>query len=710
MMMSVSSHHHQTTPPTPTKPLISRQTQGNEKEEKLFEKLGLWEFAHSEFEQDLRLDELAQLVATYDPTARNSIVKGMTIKVSRGDLARALRISPKKEKNCLEIPDSQSAQSHPIENCADEVTRSLLYFISARVLPGDDPCLITEEMVGFVESALKTDQFIDWASLIWSRAEKELLQGKGLEKFYYAWHFQQLIKFQRPKLFDKDLELCFEEGEPVMKTRTLHDLQGQNVDDDTGVQESGVVVDQNQPASSQQNPERPEINSNQVGDAVDPCRTEEHEENERLGDQKEKGTGENTTQSTLRACSIQGTETKESDERSRDSRKSSAESEEEAGPVEVSSQVTHLLRPISAEHSLSETEKGILLNSVGHIERPSSAEHALPEFEKGTMPNLVTPLEKPTAVEHILSQIENGMTSGPAAHFEKCTSVENLVSELERGIPLNPIIQLEKPNSPGHLVAEIDKSTMLTSACNLERPSSAEHLWSGIEKMILNPGPSHSGNARKRETDEDDELHSEPEKKLRSDIPWNFDMCMGSIYEWGHRAQAMHMAEKEAVINRANMEIQHLSGQLQQRDYLIRTLQMGKQEEQQREMEYNNLKVEFHLTNETLRGYIRAMEEARNTISFLQQQCDFSKKEVEDNNAALTNTVESLNQELQQKQDIMVEFQGQVNHFSQLMESTFEKLTSDIVKGMQKQQSLEQQLGILKAEFERKNSKPPSLQ
>ena len=145
------------------------------KHEGVFQKLGLWEFSNLEIDSDLKSNELAQLVMTYDQSAHCSFVNGSRIKVSRPDLARALIIPYKKEKNSLEIPDSKVSLGYPIENCSDEAARCVLFFISSRVCPCDDPSLTTEEMVGMVEAALKDEPNIDWATLIWSRAEKELL-------------------------------------------------------------------------------------------------------------------------------------------------------------------------------------------------------------------------------------------------------------------------------------------------------------------------------------------------------------------------------------------------------------------------------------------------------------------------------------------------------------------------------------------------------
>ena len=146
------------------------------KHELVFQKLGLWEFANLEIDSKLKLDDLAQLLMTHDQSAYCSIVKGWRIMVSMLDLARVLIIPYKKEKNSLEIPNSKVPPRYPIENYYDEATMCVIFYIYTRVCPYDGPCLNKEEMVGLVESTLKDEASIDWATLIWSRAKKELLQ------------------------------------------------------------------------------------------------------------------------------------------------------------------------------------------------------------------------------------------------------------------------------------------------------------------------------------------------------------------------------------------------------------------------------------------------------------------------------------------------------------------------------------------------------
>lgn len=708
------------------------------KHEGVFKKLGLWEFANLDIDSDLRSDELAQLVMTYDQTTHCSFVKALRIKVSRPDLARALIIPYKKEKNSLEVTDSKVTPGYPIESCSDEAVRCVLFFISSRVCPCDDPCLTTEEMLGLVESALKDEANIDWATLIWSRAEKELLQGKALEKFYYASHFQQLIKFQRPKLFDS--EGC-EEEDSAVKTKALEDLVGVNVDNNTDMQEGGLIDDQNQGEDSQQNLENAENVSKQIDEAGVQQEAEDNEESESSRDEMEKE-GDDIIKSNAPSCSVNGTETKESDEGSGHTRKSQTESEKVDEPVRTSSEDAqlveepvgifpgdaHLVRdsitvssedahlaggtialssedahPVGEPATVSSEDAHLLGGSVAvlsedaHQVGPALAEHRLSEIEKGIMLNPDPNTEKATVIEHSLSEFENG-TMSASAHLENCMSAEQFM-EMGKGMMLNHAPMLENTTSAGEMMSEIERSMAMSLANHLQRSSSEDLVMAKFEKDMvgnpanylqrhsevehlfptLNQGPSQSLNATKMEIDED--------------VSLSVGFCMQRIVEYARKAEAVNESDRESIIRAANQRIEQLSQQLQQRDNLILSLQMGKQDERQRELEYNKLKTQFYLTNKTFFGYTKAVEEARHTIEDL-RGINLNQK----------NVIISLQQ---QNQDFEAEFRylsDQINNFKSQMDATFEKVMSNLDKGMQKQERLEEQLNNLKAEIEKKKS------
>ena len=74
--------------------------------EKLLKRLGLWDFVHLEFDRSLRTDLLSQLIASYGD--RCSYVNGARINVSRADLARALKLPVKKDKDTVARIDGEA--------------------------------------------------------------------------------------------------------------------------------------------------------------------------------------------------------------------------------------------------------------------------------------------------------------------------------------------------------------------------------------------------------------------------------------------------------------------------------------------------------------------------------------------------------------------------------------------------------------------------
>nr|GMD35051.1 uncharacterized protein LOC109156069 isoform X1 [Ipomoea batatas] len=168
--------------------------------EKLLKGLGLWEFVHIGFNTDVRVDLIAQLVATYDPKSRRSCVNGEKIGVSRADLARALRLPVKKEKGDVVNLD--------VEAFCEESIGFIEDFVSIWVLLHDDTWMMPNEVLHWIKVIRDgSPEKVDWAGLVWFMVEKELTQGEQLEDCYYAVHLQYLIKSQREEVFfSKELE------------------------------------------------------------------------------------------------------------------------------------------------------------------------------------------------------------------------------------------------------------------------------------------------------------------------------------------------------------------------------------------------------------------------------------------------------------------------------------------------------------------------
>ncbi|CAA0827571.1 Unknown protein [Striga hermonthica] len=175
-------------------PFIPNKILDFAKHEKLLKKLGLWDFVHIDLDRNIRVDMIAQLVATYEPPA--GYVDGFRITVSRADLARAFKLSEKKKGNADDEPLSDASVGFVSE------------LVSDWMLLHEDTWIMPKEVKEWFELITNGHpEKVDWASLFWFMVEKELKQGCELKDCHYASHLQHLIKFQRKDLFwNKQLE------------------------------------------------------------------------------------------------------------------------------------------------------------------------------------------------------------------------------------------------------------------------------------------------------------------------------------------------------------------------------------------------------------------------------------------------------------------------------------------------------------------------
>lgn len=174
-------------------PFVPNKALDFDNHEVLLKRLGLWDFVHIEFDQNIRIDLIGQLIVSYTPSSRSSYVNGTRVMVNRADLGRALKLPVKKEK--LDAVDSE------LMVLADESTSFIEEFVSNWVLLHDDTWMMPNEIWNLTRVIKEgRPEKVDWAGLIWFMVEKEILQGKQLENCYYASHLQYLIKCHREEL------------------------------------------------------------------------------------------------------------------------------------------------------------------------------------------------------------------------------------------------------------------------------------------------------------------------------------------------------------------------------------------------------------------------------------------------------------------------------------------------------------------------------
>ncbi|KAG9446135.1 hypothetical protein H6P81_012263 [Aristolochia fimbriata] len=209
-------------------PFTPSKTLDISKHEILFKRLGLWDFAHLNLDSPLRSDLLVHLIANYRQNTRCSVVKDMRIKVSRPDLARALRLPLKKDRaNLLELQDSE------LEPFSDESLAVVENFISNyMLLHEEDTWMMPDDIMRWVKLVNDGQPHkVDFAALMWSMVEKELLQlPQTTDIFcYYASHLQCLLKSQRPELLKEETLLIEEDNDEEnnvdMGVNNLEDLE-----------------------------------------------------------------------------------------------------------------------------------------------------------------------------------------------------------------------------------------------------------------------------------------------------------------------------------------------------------------------------------------------------------------------------------------------------------------------------------------------------
>ncbi|XP_011100222.1 uncharacterized protein LOC105178452 [Sesamum indicum] len=182
-------------------PFIPHKLLDFAKHEKLLKKLGLWHFVHIDFDRNIRVDLIAQLVATYNPKLRSSYVNDLRIMVNRADLARAFRLPLKKDKGNV----GGAEVDLDCEALSDDSIGFIVELVLDWMLLHEDMWMMPNEVMDWLK-VIKDGhpEKVDWAGLFWFMVEKELKQGGQLRDCYYASHLQHVIKFQREELFLKE--------------------------------------------------------------------------------------------------------------------------------------------------------------------------------------------------------------------------------------------------------------------------------------------------------------------------------------------------------------------------------------------------------------------------------------------------------------------------------------------------------------------------
>ncbi|KAJ0228762.1 hypothetical protein HA466_0322180 [Hirschfeldia incana] len=186
-------------------PFVPSKALDFSRHEKLLKTLGIWEFLHLEFDQNIRQDLVANLVAYYSAEDGCSYVSGARVNVNCADLARALKL-PKKED--IVITDEER---EVLETCESGMfVKDILetWFL----LHTDDK----ETMLKCRKHAEETKlENTDWAALLWFMVEKELKAEPPLGDCLFASHLQLLMRSQIKDLLREESKVDDEDEEDV---------------------------------------------------------------------------------------------------------------------------------------------------------------------------------------------------------------------------------------------------------------------------------------------------------------------------------------------------------------------------------------------------------------------------------------------------------------------------------------------------------------
>lgn len=251
-------------------------------------------------------------------------------------------------------------------------------------------------------------------------------------------------------------------------------------------------------------------------------------------------------------------------------------------------------RNIGVDHSLRHCN----LNVAGSLE----CEHVDKEVEEGRYENSMKfpKLERLESPEHVDKEVEEGRYEN-SMKFPKLERLES--PELDQ--------EMETAHVPYGLPA------------NVMDPSSSDFLTprADVHKdLLLNAGVPMFGNACKREMNNEEAIphipHIDHDRKLKSNVPWDhapegFFMCMEQVQSWLNRARAMH-EEKEEAYTHAQMNVEYLAAQVQQRDSIIHSMEKNVLEERsKRQVEIYRLERELCIMTQLIHGYKKALKETR---------------------------------------------------------------------------------------------------
>ncbi|KZV46387.1 hypothetical protein F511_23228 [Dorcoceras hygrometricum] len=554
-------------------PFIPSKILDFSKHEKLLKKLGLWDFVHTDFDRNIRVDLIGQFVVSYDPKSQCGYINSFRFSFNRADFARAFRLPSKKKANAGAV----EGVVLDAEDVSEDSIGFILEFVSDWVLLHEDTWMTPYQVTNWLKLIKDGHpEKVDWAGLFRFMVENELKRGDQLVDCYYASHLQYLLKFQRVTVFTVEEDLVAEKVEVEVEAETKEEEKEKKVEVEAETKE-----------------EEKETNEENVM-----ARTAV------VDDQGVKSY-------VVETPSIELTlgQDGEKDERMRD-----VEMTEENGDSDNDNDQND-----DEDQEVMDTEQGRWLlhgkNNLGeHFLQPCNVGDGqdfgnLEDEDDQGFGNLEDGKE---------DELEETEGNGGDQGFDVFPAVNDLDSE---GLTGNFLQAMEA------------NQVAFNSQERLHDPSSVD---SRDAMQCMDPGPSFFNTSGKRviEHDADIDHHSlnDSNKRPRNDDdswnrkPLDFGTCMAEVHKLMAKTKMM-FEEREHELEQAHVHQQILLNELQRRDAAIDLLQKSKMEDMQKKdgLIYR-LERELYLVESVMDGYRKALKETQKAFSEYRQRAQLTEE------------------------------------------------------------------------------------
>ncbi|KAI5661803.1 hypothetical protein M9H77_21126 [Catharanthus roseus] len=578
------------------------------KHEKLLKRLGLWDFVHIEFDRDIRVDLIAQLVINYDNKRYSSSVNGSRIQVTKAELAKAFNFKSKVPKVPVKKDNSYNVVVDGVdldeEAFSEESITFLEDFVSNWVLLHEDAWIMPSQVLTWTK-AIKDGhpEKVDWVTLFWSMIREELKKGEQLVDCYYVSHLQYLIKSQKKELFWRDEAEVGSRDEPE-RVDLGDEPERVDLGDDPEKVDFG-----DEPEKVDLSEEVKEEDGGANEDNVKTgsgCEVPEEEDGKFPGPNVELTLGQDAGEEEMRDANMVDIEDAKEDAEEQDHENSHwlLDGKNNAGQ--------HFMQRCSVEES-----KGL-----DSLQEGKEEGHQMEvEDEEG-------------------EEADDGFD---VVTGEFAVGGEGLTGNFLQAMETTQIAF----GSQGQLHDQ-------SSVDLLESRNDLQHMSTG--------GPSYYIHNGKRAIGHEHEIahHSlnGSNKRLRTDGPWDhrpldFGTCMDQMQHLVESARMMY-EEKKQVLEDSNLQKQILVNEMQKRDAVIEHLHKTKCEEvQKRDVEIFRLQRELYLMGKLLEEYREALKESDSEFAEYRQRYQLAEEPIYQDagpGGVMMSTAEIEKQRLQQEE------------------------------------------------------------